>query len=242
MATAKVLAGEGVKIALNSRDPEKLALAKKELIDYGVMVELLPGDVTDPKTPERLIEQTLSAFGSLDLLFTNSGGPAPALFVDIDDATWLDAIDLSFMSHVRLIRAALPALRQSEVPSVLTVTSMSVKQPIPNLILSNSIRAATAGLTKTLALELGGEGIRFNSILPSWTQTERVEQLMADRAKRNNTTIEMEIKAQNTDAPFGRMAKPEEFARAAAFLLSPAASYITGLLLTVDGGTYKGLV
>jgi 3-oxoacyl-[acyl-carrier protein] reductase len=96
------------------------------------------------------------------------------------------------------------------------------------------------GLTKTLALELGSDGIRFNSILPSWTRTKRVEQLLQDRAKRNGTSIEAEIEAQNSQSPLGRMCKPEEFANAAAFLLSPAASYITGVMLTVDGGTYKG--
>jgi 3-oxoacyl-[acyl-carrier protein] reductase len=109
------------------------------------------------------------------------------------------------------------------------------------LVLSNSIRAATAGLTKTLALELGPDGIRFNSILPSWTQTDRVEKLLEDRAERNGTSVEDEIRTQNELSPLGRMGTPGEFANAAAFLLSPAASYITGAMLTVDGGTYQGL-
>ncbi len=241
-ATAKILAQEGVKLAINSRDEENLSEASDELSNFGVDVITLPGDVTDPKTPNKLIEQTVSAFNGLDLLFTNAGGPPPGAFEDFSDDEWAKSIDLSLLSHVRLIRAALPYLRKSDNPSVLTVTSVSVKQPIPNLVLSNSIRAATAGLTKTLALELGPEGIRFNSILPSWTQTERVEQLMADRAERKGTTVEEEIQAQNAQSPLGRMGTPEEFAKAAAFLLSPAASYITGVLLTVDGGTYKGLI
>jgi 3-oxoacyl-[acyl-carrier protein] reductase len=161
-------------------------------------------------------------------------------FEDVSDADWQSALELNLLSYVRLIRTALPALRQSAAPSVLTVTSVSVKQPIPALVLSNSVRAATVGLTKTLALELGADGIRFNSILPSWTKTERVDKLLADRAQRNGTTIEQEINKQNQQSALGRMATPEEFAKAAAFLLSPAASYITGVMLTVDGGSYKG--
>jgi 3-oxoacyl-[acyl-carrier protein] reductase len=131
-------------------------------------------------------------------------------------------------------------LRDSNAASVLTITSYSVKQPIPNLVLSNSVRAATVGLTKTLALELGNEGIRFNSILPGWTETERVVELMTHRAKINQTTVEEEIAKQSRDSPLGRMGRPEEFANAAIFLVSPAASYITGVMLTVDGGMYKG--
>jgi 3-oxoacyl-[acyl-carrier protein] reductase len=144
------------------------------------------------------------------------------------------------MLHVRLIKAALPYLRKSEVPSVLTVTSMSVKQPIANLLLSNSIRAATVGLTKSLAIELGRESIRFNSILPGWTETERVTELMTARANANKSTVEEEIRKQSELSPLGRMGQPGEFANAAAFLVSPAASYITGVMLNVDGGMYKG--
>ena len=241
-ATAKTLAQEGARIAINSRNPEHLAAAKAELQQFSADVITLPGDVTDLDVPQQLIDAVIEAFGGLDLLFTNAGGPPPERFEDIAEETWQHAIDLSFMSHVRLIRAALPALRKSSSPSVLTVTSVSVKQPIPNLVLSNSIRAATAGLTKTLALELGPDGIRFNSILPSWTNTERVEQLLEDRAMRKGTSLVEEIRTQNDLSPLGRMGTPQEFANAAAFLLSPAASYITGVLLTVDGGTYKGLV
>jgi 3-oxoacyl-[acyl-carrier protein] reductase len=172
---------------------------------------------------------------------TNAGGPPSGKFEALDENAWHTAIQLSLMSHVRLIRAALPFLRQSQAASVLTIASYSVKQPIPNLILSNSVRAATVGLTKSLALELGSEGIRFNSILPGWTETERVHELMQYRARVNGTTVEEEIRKQAADSPFNRMATPQEFANAAVFLLSPAASYITGVLLTIDGGMYKGL-
>jgi len=241
-AAAEALAKEGVDIAINSRNEEVLLKAGDKLAQYGTRVVSLPGDVTNPKKAEMLVGGTIATLGKLDLLLTNAGGPPPGAFESFNDEDWQHAIELSLMSHVRLIRAALPFLRRSESPSVLTVTSISVKQPIPNLVLSNSIRAATVGLTKTLALELGEEGIRFNSILPSWTHTERVENLMKDRAQRKGTSIEDEIQSQNKQSPLGRMAKPEEFGKAAAFLLSPAASYITGVMLSVDGGTYKGLL
>jgi len=240
-ATARGLALEGARVALNSRDPDKLSKAAAILRDEsGSEVIACAGDVTDPAVPERLVSQTVQAFGGLDLLVTNAGGPPPGKFETFDDSTWHKAVELSFMTHVRLIRAALPYLRQSEAACVLAITSYSVKQPIANLILSNSVRLATVGLIKSLALELGAEGIRFNSILPAWTETERVKELMAARAKANQSTIEEEIQKQAKDSPLGRMGRPEEFANAAAFLLSPAASYITGVMLSVDGGMYKG--
>jgi 3-oxoacyl-[acyl-carrier protein] reductase len=240
-AVALGLAREGAAVALNSRDPQTLAAAAQKMAaETGAQVIAAPGDVTDPAVPEQLVAQTVAAFGGLDLLVTNAGGPPPGRFETFDDAAWQRAIDLSLMSHVRLIRAALPHLRQSKAASVLTITSYSVKQPIANLILSNSVRLATVGLTKSLALELGPEGIRFNSILPAWTETERVYELMSARAKASGSTVEEEIARQAKDSPLGRMGRPEEFANAAVFLLSPAASYITGVMLTVDGGMYKG--
>ena len=162
------------------------------------------------------------------------------MFEGFSDDEWQKAVELSFLSHVRLIRAALPHLRKSKTPSVLTVTSITVKEPLPNLILSNSVRMATAGLTKSLAQELGDQGIRFNSILPGWTVTERVENLIGQRAQANHTTPEHEFQKQASAIPLGRMGTTEEFANAAVFLLSPSASYITGVMLPVDGGLYSG--
>jgi 3-oxoacyl-[acyl-carrier protein] reductase len=196
--------------------------------------------LADPDVPSRLGNEAARLLGGLDILITNAGGPPSGPFESFDEAAWQKAIDLTLMSHVRLIKAALPFLRQSKAASVLTVTSYSVKQPIPNLVLSNSIRAATVGLTKSLALELGREGIRFNSILPAWTDTERVIELMTARAKQNGTTVKAETAIQSKDSPLGRMGTPREFANAAVFLVSPAASYITGVMLAVDGGMYKG--
>ena len=241
-ATALVLAEEGVRVAINGRKPASLDLAKDQLIKSSgnQAITALAGDITHPDVPAQIIAGAAEVFGGLDILITNAGGPPSGSFESFDDAAWRKAIDLSLMSHVRLIRAAIPYLARSSAASVLTITSYSVKQPIPNLVLSNSIRAATVGLTKTLALELGSQGIRFNSILPAWTETERVQELMRAHAQANGTAIEEEIKKQAASSPFNRMATPDEFARTAVFLVSPAASYLTGVMLTVDGGMYKG--
>ena len=240
-ATALVLAREGCKVAVNSREKENAkAAAEKITRETGTRAYGLAGDVSDAEAADELIQSAVEALGGLDILITNAGGPPAGSFEVFDDATWQKAVDTSFLSHVRLIRAALPHLRKSPSPSVLTMTSYTVKQPIPNLVLSNSIRAATIGLTKSLALELGKENIRFNSIMPGWTQTERVLELMAFRAKNNNTTVEEETAKQTAEIPLGRMGQPQEFANAAVFLVSPAASFIHGVALAVDGGIIKG--
>jgi 3-oxoacyl-[acyl-carrier protein] reductase len=240
-AAAYGLGQEGARLAINSRDPEAIQAAAATIsTDTGVDVFPIAGDLVDPKVPEQVVQHGAELLGGLDILITNSGGPPAGKFESFDDEAWYQAVDLVFLSHMRLIRAALPYLRRSESPSVLTVTSYSVKQPIPYLVLSNSVRSATIGLTKTLALELGADGIRFNSILPAWTETERVHELMAHRAHTNGTTVEEEFAKQAKDSPFGRVGRPEEFANAAVFLVSPAASFLTGVMLTLDGGMYKG--
>jgi 3-oxoacyl-[acyl-carrier protein] reductase len=240
-ATAHLLAKEDCRVAINGRDEAKVkAAAEKIAEETGASVSGLAGDVSDPAVPEKLIEQAVKFLGGLDLLVTNAGGPPAGAFDSFDEAMWEKAVNLSFMSHVRLIRAALPHLRRSKTASVLTMTSYTVKQPLPNLVLSNSVRLATIGLTKSLALELGSEGIRFNSILPATIETDRIRELAAFRAQKNGTTLEQELAIDAQKSVFGRIGRPEEFANAAVFLLSPAASYLTGVMLTVDGGQYKG--
>lgn len=242
-AVARGLACEGCQLVIVSRDRERILHAAHTIAEEtGAQTWGLSGDVSEVATPARLVEESVRLLGGLDLLVTNAGGPPAGAFESFSEEDWRRAIDLSFLSHVRLIRAALPHLRLSSAASVLTITSYAVKQPIPNLVLSNSVRAATVGLTKSLALELGAQGIRFNSILPGWTETERVRELMAFRARQNGTTIEEEFARQSRESPLGRMARPEEFANVAVFLLSPVAAYLTGLMVTVDGGMYKGLL
>ena len=239
-ATALTLAREGCRVAVNSRSQENAkAAAEKITAETGTQAIGLAGDVSQAGAAESVVAAAVEALGGLDILITNTGGPPAGPFESFDESAWQKAVDLSLMSHVRLIRAALPYLRKSSAPSVLTVTSYVVKEPMLNLVLSNSIRAATVGLTKSLALELGGDGIRFNSIMPGWTETERVSELMAFRAKNNYTTIEEETDKQAAEIPLGRMGRPEEFATVAAFLVSPAASFVHGVAMPVDGGIIK---
>lgn len=241
-ATALLLAREGCKVAINSRNVETVTAAAEAITnETGIKTFGFAGDVSEASNAEMLIRLTVEALGGLDILITNAGGPPAGSFEIFDEETWQKAVNTSFISHVRLIRSALPHLRNSDTASVLTFTSYTVKQPVPNLVLSNSIRLATIGLTKSLAMELGKDGIRFNSILPGWTLTQRVQHLMEFRAENNKTTVEEEMRKQISDIPLGRMAQPEEFAKVAVFLVSPASSYVHGVTLNVDGGIVKGL-
>ncbi|MCZ2128472.1 MAG: SDR family oxidoreductase [Anaerolineales bacterium] len=241
-AAALQLAKEGCKVAVNGRDAQRAQAAAQKIADEsGAQVIAVVGDVSLPEVPAALVEETVAALGGLDVLVTNSGGPAPGSIDSLDESAWQKGVDLCFASHVRLIKAALPHLRKSNAASILTVTSFSVRQPIPNLLVSNSVRGATLGLTKSLALELGAEGIRVNSILPGWTATERVSELMNARAKQNQSSAEEEARKISAQIPLRRLGKPEEFGAVAAFLVSPAASYVTGVMLGVDGGAIQGL-
>jgi 3-oxoacyl-[acyl-carrier protein] reductase len=240
-ASALILAEEGCQIVINGRDEGRLKKACQKIdAETGTISDYCVGDAADPAQASLLINEAAEKLEGLDLLITNTGGPPSGKFEEIKEDVWQRAIELAFMSHVRLIQSALPFLRESQNASVLTVTSYSVKQPIPNLVLSNSIRSATVGLTKSLALELGPDGIRFNSLLPGWTKTERVQEILEFRAKQNNTSIDQEMEKITSAIPLHRMAEPDEIGRAAAFILSPAASYINGVMLTVGGGIYQG--
>lgn len=242
-ATASILAQEGCRVVINGRDKQRLEDAANLLkSETGAEVDYLVGDAASVDGALDLINKAAEIMGGLDLLITNTGGPPSGKFEAHTEEVWQEATNLAFLSHVRLIQAALPYLKKSGAASVVTITSYSVKQPIPNLILSSSIRAATVGLTKSLALEFGSDGIRFNSILPGWTKTERVQELLEFRAEQNGSTVEKELDKITAECPLGRMASPDEIGRAAAFLLSPASSYITGVMLAVDGGMVKGVL
>lgn len=242
-AIAQGLALEGVDLVINSRDKDLLSTSAANLRSQTKsQVFSVAGDVSRVDFCDNLINESNRLLGGIDLLVTNSGGPKTGKFETMTDDDWMEAINKCFFNHIRLIRAALPYLRKSKSPSVLTLTSISAKQPIPDLVLSNSLRAGILGLTKTLSQELGAEGIRFNSILPGWTKTNRALSLIQDRSIKNKSTPEIEMQKQSDATALKRLATPEEFANVAVFLLSPAASYLTGIMLPVDGGSYKALL
>ncbi len=241
-ATALQLSREGALVAVCSRNEARINAAADAIhAETRRPVLGVRADVSKAADVKRLVQRVVDEFGGLDILVTNAGGPPNARFTDTNDTMWQSAFDLLMMSSVRLIREALPHLRQSSAPSVLTITSIAAKQPITDIVAGSSLRMAVIGLTKTLALDLGSERIRFNSILPGWTETERIQDLIETRAQRHSVTIEEELARQAETCALGRMATPQEFANAATFLVSPAASYITGIMLSVDGGTYKGI-
>jgi 3-oxoacyl-[acyl-carrier protein] reductase len=242
-AVALRLAQEGAHIAICARGKGQLEETASE-IESRTNNPILPiqADVSDPKAAEMLINTTIERLGRLDILVVNAGGPPPGQFLDLTSKDWEIAIRLTLMSAVRLLYAAVPVMKAQGSGSILAITSITVKQPLPNLALSNSLRLSIIGLIKTLADELAPFGIRVNGICPGWTRTDRVDQLLQDRAKRRVTTPEEEAAKVAIDIPMGRMGTPEEFAQAAAFLVSSAASYITGVSLLVDGGMYRGVM
>ena len=239
-AAALQFAREGAKVALCARGEVADQAADDIRRETGGEVLAARADVTRQADIDRLVDATVERFGGLDILVTNAGGPPSGVFDELDLDTWSKAVNLTLLSAVRLIKTALPHLRRSAAPAILTLNSYAVKQPIANLTLSNSIRLAVAGLTKTLSQELGPQGIRVNSILPGWTRTERVEEIMIGRAAKSGRTPDEEAAAITSTIPLGRMARPKEIANVAVFLCSPAASYVNSVMLQVDGGIVKG--
>ena len=242
-AVALRLAQEGAHVAICARGKEQLEDTAAEIITQtGQQAVPIQADVSDPKAATTLVERTVERFGQIDILVTNAGGPTPGQFLDLTPKDWEIGTQLTLMSAVRLLYAAVPVMKKQPGGSILAITSIAVKQPLPNLVLSNSLRLSIIGLIKTLADELAPFNVRVNGICPGWTRTDRVDQLLRDRAKRKLTTLEEEAAKVAIDIPLGRMGTPEEFARAAAFLVSPAASYITGVSLLIDGGMYRGVM
>lgn len=240
-ATALQFAREGAHVAVNARDAGRLAAAAAECETLSGKAALaVAGDVTRQEDVARIVGETLDRFGRIDVLVTNAGGPPAGLFTGLSVEQWEAACQLTLLSAVRLIQAVVPTMQAQQSGSIVSINSMTVKQPIPGLTLSNAIRDAVHGLVKTLSQELAADGIRVNSVLPGWTRTERVDEILAFRAA-NGGLSEAEVEASITrDIPLGRLGRAEELANAVVFVASPAAGYITGVALQVDGGMIRG--
>ena len=235
-AVAEQLAKEGVNLVLNSRNPENLRKVAFELSKYGVKILTVAGDLSDVETLKGIEEKTSSEFGGADILFLNGAGPKPGGFFDVNDEDWKNVFDHNFMSAVRLIRSFAPGMKERRWGRIIFLTSISVKSAIPTLILSAGVRLALTGVLKNLSVELAPFGITVNAVAPGYTLTERVENLLKDKADREGITFEEALRGITSSIPMERMGKPEEIASVVAFLASDKASFITGQTIVVDGG------
>jgi 3-oxoacyl-[acyl-carrier protein] reductase len=240
-ATARQFSREGAQVVIASRTLASLQeTAGRITAETGNPVYTYACDVTDENAVIRLMKNASETLGGLDVLIINAGGPPSGTFEAFSLEAWRTATDLTLLSAVSLVRHALPHLQQSQRAAVLAIASVSVKQPIENLTLSNVVRPSVIGLMKTLSVEYGAQGIRFNSLLPSVINTDRIDSLMQARAEKNGTTPDEERQKAAQAVPLGRLGEPEEFANVAVFVCSPAASYLNGVALPVDGGMLKG--
>jgi 3-oxoacyl-[acyl-carrier protein] reductase len=233
-ATARVLATEGARVAVAARASEELQAVAADIDGAAIAADLSAADGA-----ASAVRDAVAALGGLDGLLVNSGGPPPGLFDTTDEEAWRKAIDGTLLSTIRVVRAALPHLREGRDPSIAIILSSSVREPIPGLITSNVIRPGLSGLIKTLVTEIAP--IRINGLAPGRFGTDRIRQLDEKRAADAGTTVEEVARQTIERIPLGRYGDAEELGRVAAFLLSPAASYLTGAIVPVDGGMIKSL-
>jgi 3-oxoacyl-[acyl-carrier protein] reductase len=241
-AVAEEFAAEGASLILCARGMDKLNQACDSIRQTsGDDVLGVAGDLTRYDDIERIFHAGIDRFGSIDILVTNVGGPPAGQFEALDRSAWDDAVRLLLNSVLDLTRLVLPGMKERRWGRILNITSIAAKQPVANLILSNSLRAGITGFAKTLANEIAADGITVNNIMPGYTRTERVEELAASVAQKEGTTPDAIRARWEAEIPIGRLAEPREFAALAAFLVSERASYITGSSIAVDGGWIKSV-
>jgi 3-oxoacyl-[acyl-carrier protein] reductase len=238
-ATAMGLAAEGARVLMCARGEADLKAAAEEVrAKTGAEVIAMPADVTKKDDVERLIKRAEDAFGGVDILVANAGGPPRGNLSEMTDEQWYGAFDTTVLFVVRLIRGVLPSMQRKNWGRILTIQSVSVKQPVPGLLLSNAVRPGVAGMVKTLSEELGQHNITINVVCPGKILTDR----FLGGAKQSGLSQEEYVKRGGADVPLRRVGTPEEFANVMVFLASERASYVTGVALQVDGGLIRSNV
>ena len=241
-AVAEELAREGARLVLCARGEAALRDTAAAIRARGTEVEWCVADVSRPEDVARVVEAGQRAFGHIDILVTNGGGPPAGPFETHSAEAWHEAVRQNLDSVVELTRRVLPGMKERRWGRMINVTSIAVKQPVDNLILSNSVRAAVTGFARTLANEVAPFGITVNNVMPGYTRTQRVDELAARNASLRGTTAEAEVAVWEGQIPMARLGQPEEFAAVVAFLASERASYVTGASIPVDGGWIRALV
>jgi len=242
-AVALEFAREGAKVAIGALDDPHLNEAA-DLIrrETGTEVLAIPADVSDPKQARGVVRRAIDHFGTLDILVNNAGGPPAADFLDIDETLWEKGFRLNLLSTILMTREAVPVMKAKRWGRIINMTSISVKQPIDGLIISNTIRSGVIGLAKTLSNELAPFNVTVNNVCPGFTMTDRVRNLSKAMAEKEGTTPEAIIGRWEASIPMKRLGTPEEFAALVAFLASERSGYITGAAIQIDGGWYKGVM
>lgn len=238
-AAAKALARRGARVALASRGGEKLDQARERLGGDAVAI---PADVRDAAALTNLVGEVERRLGPVDILVANGGGPPSKPALELTEEDWQVAIPLALLFVPRLCRLVLPGMRERRWGRIVAINSVSTRQPIPGLALSNSLRPAVVGYLKTLSQEVAAEGITVNAVLPGYTRTERQEELATAASARTGKSKEEVVAGWIGNTPIGRMAEPDEIGAMVGFLCSPEASYVTGQAIAVDGGYVKGLL
>ena len=242
-AAALELSREGAKVAIGALDdPHLNGAAERIRRETGGEVLAIPADVSDAEQAKAFVRKAIDHYGTADILVNNAGGPPAADFLDIDETLWEKGFRLNLLSTILMTREVVPVLKAKRWGRIINMTSISVKQPIDGLILSNTVRSGVIGLAKSLSNELAPFNITVNNVCPGYTLTDRVRNLAKTTAAKEGTTPEAVIGRWEASIPMKRLGTPEEFAALVAFLASERSGYITGAAIHIDGGWYKGVM